>query len=105
MKTTIRILLAATWLASPALADEARLVSTHVQYPQDDKDFTGPGAELVNNNCLACHSAEMILAQPKLSDKVLTAEVNKMRTVFKAPIAESDVQGVVDYLVKAQAAN
>ena len=97
------LILLAVLTGSVAFADEAKLASTRVAYPQDTAEFEGAGAAIVNNNCLACHSRDMISAQPKLSDKVWTAEVNKMRNVFKAPIDEKDAPAIVDFLVKAQA--
>ena len=97
------LILLAGLAVAPALADEAKLASTHVAYPQDSAEFDGAGAAIVNNQCFACHSRDMITAQPKLSDKVWTAEVNKMRNVFKAPIDEKDIPAIVDFLVKAQA--
>lgn len=62
--------------------------------------FSGPGSEPVNNNCTACHSAEMIFTQPALSKTVWQAEVTKMTKVYKAAIAEEDVPAIVDYLSK-----
>ena len=44
----------------------------------------GPGSDLVNGNCLACHSAGMVLTQPALSPMQWRAEVEKMRTAYKA---------------------
>jgi hypothetical protein len=60
---------------------------------------SGPNADTVNANCLACHSAGMVLNQPALSRSEWQAEVNKMRTAYKAPIDQKDVALIVDYLV------
>jgi mono/diheme cytochrome c family protein len=60
--------------------------------------FEGPGADAANNNCLACHSAGMVLNQPALSKTQWRAEVDKMRTTYKAPIDSNDVDSIVDYL-------
>jgi len=60
--------------------------------------FEGPGADAANNNCLACHSAGMVLNQPALSKTQWRAEVDKMRTAYKAPIDSNDVDSIVDYL-------
>lgn len=62
--------------------------------------FTGEGSDPVNNNCTACHSAEMILAQPALSKATWQAEVTKMTKVYKATIDEADIPAIVDYLSK-----
>jgi cytochrome c551/c552 len=62
--------------------------------------FTGQGADAVNNNCLACHSADMVLNQPALSKVAWQAEVSKMIQTYKAPIAAADAAAIVDYLVR-----
>jgi mono/diheme cytochrome c family protein len=60
--------------------------------------FPGSGAEVANNNCLACHSAGMVLTQPALSKAQWHEEVEKMRNAYKAPIDPKDVEPIVDYL-------
>jgi hypothetical protein len=38
-----------------------------IDLPDSDKMFPdGPGSDAINNNCLACHSAGMVLNQPAL---------------------------------------
>jgi cytochrome c553 len=72
----------------PALTRAAgplELKSVTVDLPDEERMFTGPGADAINNNCLACHSAGMVLDQPALSRETWTAEVNKMITAYKAP--------------------
>jgi mono/diheme cytochrome c family protein len=76
------------------------LRSVKVDLPDSDRDFLGPGAAVVNNNCLACHSAGMVLTQPRLPRAVWQAEVEKMRNTYKAPVAAEDVPAIVDYLAK-----
>jgi len=58
----------------------------------------GDAADAINNNCLACHSAGMVLNQPSLSRDEWQAEVTKMRDTYKAPIAPQDVDAIVNYL-------
>jgi hypothetical protein len=68
--------------------------------PESDRMFpAGPGSDAINNNCLACHSAGMVLNQPVLSKQAWTAEVNKMINNYKAPIAPEDVGTIVEYLI------
>ena len=74
--------------------------SVSVDLPFGDRMFEGSGAEVVNNNCLACHSVGMVLTQPPLSRQTWEAEVTKMRNAYKAPIATEDVTSIVDYLSK-----
>ena len=49
-----------------------------------------PGSELIAANCTACHSPEMILVQPALNADRWQATIDKMRGVYKAPIAPAD---------------
>jgi mono/diheme cytochrome c family protein len=70
-----------------------------IDLPDSDRMFPGgPGADAINNNCLACHSAGMVLNQPALSKQAWTAEVTKMIDVYKAPVAPEDVGAIVEYL-------
>jgi len=73
--------------------------SVNIDLPDSDKMFPdGPGADAINNNCLACHSAGMVLNQPRLSKQAWAAEVHKMINNYKAPVAPEDVGAIVDYL-------
>ncbi|HEY2755731.1 MAG TPA: cytochrome c [Pseudolabrys sp.] len=76
------------------------LKSQSVNFPDSDKTFPGPGADAINNNCLSCHSAGMVLTQPALSKEAWTAEVHKMITAYKAPVDPGDVNAIVAYLVR-----
>ncbi|MBI3530128.1 MAG: cytochrome c [Betaproteobacteria bacterium] len=60
----------------------------------------GPGKQLVEANCTMCHSLDYIqMNSPFLDRKGWEASVNKMIKAMGAPIAEADVQKIVDYLV------
>lgn len=74
------------------------LTSTTVELPEDDSTYKGAGADLMNANCTACHSASMALTQPPLSKAQWTATVEKMRDTYKATVAAKDVPAIVDYL-------
>lgn len=75
------------------------LRSVSVEFPDPGRQFPGgDNAEAINNNCLACHSAGMVLRQPHLSRAQWQGEVDKMRNTYKAPIAAEDVSAIVDYL-------
>jgi len=50
------------------------------------------GADAINNDCLLCHSAGMVLDQAKLSRAEWQTEVDKMRDSFKAPFAAEDIR-------------
>jgi len=84
--------------AEPALT----LKSVTVDLPDPGRMFPGPGSDAINNNCLACHSAGMILNQPNLSKVNWQAEVNKMINVYKAPVNKEDVPAIVEYLTRTK---
>lgn len=95
-------------LAPPSAhsADKLVLKSVSVDLPSDDRMFPGgPGSDATNGNCLACHSADMVLNQPAMSKMQWRAEVEKMRSAYKAPIDAKDVDTIVDYLVRIGGAN
>ena len=75
-----------------------------VDIPDSERMFVGPGSDAINNNCLACHSADMVLNQPALPKSVWQAEVTKMIQSYKAPVSEEDVAAIVDYLARMKAA-
>jgi mono/diheme cytochrome c family protein len=76
------------------------LSSVSVDLPAGDQPYpAGPHADLVNAHCAACHSPDMVLVQPPLSADQWTAEVTKMREVYKAPVAAGDTAAIVAYLV------
>lgn len=83
-----------------------KLKSVSVELPTNDRMFPdGPGSETINNNCLACHSAGMVLNQPALTQASWAAEVHKMIAVYKAPISDADAAVIVAYLVHTKGAN
>ncbi|MBU6164947.1 MAG: cytochrome c [Alphaproteobacteria bacterium] len=59
----------------------------------------GVSADAANANCLACHSAAMITAQPRLSRVQWGETIAKMRNVYGAPIDPSDDKAILDWLV------
>ena len=80
------------------------LVSTTVSYPDDSVAYpAGPHADVINANCISCHSAGMALNQPPLSAAQWTDEVAKMRNVYKAPVLAQDVPAIVAYLTAMSA--
>ena len=90
-----------TIVATPAVGVAAPIEfkSVNIDLPDSDKMFPdGPGSDTINNNCLACHSADMVLNQPTMPKDAWKSEVNKMISIYKAPIAAEDVTAIVDYL-------
>jgi len=105
-----RALLPIALVAGVALApvcaraeSQLSLKSVSVDLPPGDDMFpNGPGADAINNNCLACHSADMVFNQPALPKAQWQAEVDKMRTAYKAPIDPKDVDAILSYLVSVK---
>ena len=57
------------------------------------------GVELVEQNCVSCHSLEYIKMQPAMSHKAWEKIVTKMIKTFNAPITDSTkAKEIVDYL-------
>jgi len=82
-----------------AAAPVPKFKSMSIELPQDAAAFPdGPNVKAVTQNCLACHSAEMVLDQPLLPRATWAAEVTKMRNVYKAPVSDADAALIVDYL-------
>jgi mono/diheme cytochrome c family protein len=74
--------------AAPALAQESQL-----------RLRDGPGRQLVEANCVMCHSLDYIpMNSPFLDRKGWEASVTKMIKVMGAPIADADAQRIADYL-------
>jgi hypothetical protein len=80
------------------------LRSDSVELPTGDRMFPGADADAINNNCLTCHSAGMVLTQPGLTRETWQREVEKMRAQFKAPVADEDVPAIVAYLASHKGA-
>ena len=87
MKTIVLLTLL---MAASAFADESAI-----------KLKEGAGRDLVEKDCVACHSLDYIpMNSPFLDRKGWEASVTKMIKAMGAPIATEDVPGLVDYLVR-----
>src|ERR1700738_5053677 len=86
-------------------ATPSEMKPVKIDRPDSDKMFPqGPGSDAINNNCLACHSADMVLNQPELSKQAWAAEVSKMINNYKAPVAPEDVGAIVEYCSRLKGA-
>ena len=64
-----------------------------------------PGYQLVQRNCVGCHSAHYAAMQPpSLSRAYWDATVKRMKKPFGAPFPDEDIAAMVDYLVKTYGA-
>ena len=83
--------------------DKFQLKSVNVDLPFGDRMFPDrAGSDSANNNCLACHSAGMVLTQHNLSKATWAGVVDKLIHAYKAPVAETDVPAIVDYLTETK---
>jgi mono/diheme cytochrome c family protein len=79
------------------------LQSLKLEVPTSDTKFpTGTGSDAINNNCLACHSADHVLNQPSLPKATWEEVVNKMINAYKAPITSKDAAEIVEYLTRTK---
>ncbi len=67
--------------------------------PETARLKPGPGVDVVAKSCMMCHSVDYIYMQPPLTKDEWHGEVVKMIKVFGAPIPESDVEAIVNYLM------
>lgn len=81
------------------------LASRSIQLPADEARFPEPAGAMLNRNCVSCHSASMILYQPRLTEAQWQATVTKMRDAYHAPIAQTDDAAIVRELVALNAAD
>lgn len=98
------IYLAAALIAVAAGAGLSVATAKPLNYelPDDTATFKpGPDQDVAVSNCIACHSPEYIITQPrgpKFKKDFWQAEVTKMIKVYGAPIDDSDAAKIVEYL-------
>ena len=76
-----------------------KMTALNVHLPVSTEVFpAGEGASIANSQCLICHSAEMVLFQPKRTQAQWTETIKKMRTAYGAPIPAEQVDALAVYL-------
>lgn len=60
----------------------------------------GKGFDVVQANCLTCHSFGYMINQGKQSKAFWAGKVKKMIVHFKAPISEADSKIIIDYFAE-----
>ena len=105
MNNSLRnLFIAASVVAAIAMCTTAMAVTKVIQLPADVEQLKAsplPGYVKAQGQCVACHSAEYMLYQPMSAPRGYWENmVKRMKTVFKAPIADEDIPVLVDYLVK-----
>ncbi len=66
--------------------------------PETVKFKPGANVEVVNKQCLVCHSADYVSMQPLLPRAAWAGIVQKMREKYGAPIPAGQTNGIVEYL-------
>lgn len=103
-KALVATAAAALALAVFAPSHAAPAGSKSIELPADGmqlKPSALPGYAKAQVSCVACHSAEYLQYQPATAPRAYwNAMAHRMKTVFKAPIAEEDIPLIVDYLAK-----
>ncbi|MCW3474450.1 hypothetical protein [Limobrevibacterium gyesilva] len=85
------------------LATVSAPIAARAEEPVDLKP--GPGREVVEMRCNACHSLDYIrMNSPFLTPDAWKAEVTKMRTAFGAPVEDAEVAAILQYLTTAYGA-
>lgn len=91
------VLFACTALfATAALALEIQLPPETAAYKPSEL----PGYQLVQRDCMMCHSANYVQMQPPSSRAYWETTVKKMKKPFGAQFPDEDVPAIVDYLSK-----
>lgn len=99
MRTLVTVIAGCLTITAAMAAPAPTFKSQTIELPDDAAAFPdGPNVKVVTQNCLACHSADMVLDQPLLPRATWAAEVTKMRNVYKAPVSDADAALIVDYL-------
>lgn len=90
--------LAASGVTFPA--SKIDLKPQSVTLPGSGARYEGPGAAVLNTNCLLCHSPAFVDSQPPSPADVWKSEVTKMRDSFGAPIGDAAIPDIVRALVE-----
>lgn len=91
--------------AATVVSGNITLKSLSVELPDSDRAFPpGPGVEVAQANCVACHSVGMVMNQPALSHATWETEVHKMVAAYKAPVSDEDAKTIVAYLDRIKGA-
>ena len=78
---------------------DARWDKISVQLPTSTARFpAAEGADIANDQCLICHSADMVLRQPARTPAEWQATINKMRSAYGAPLPAEQVGALAAYL-------
>jgi len=75
-----------------------------VELPASVTPFpAGDGATIANSQCLTCHSVDMVLLQPPLTQEQWKSIINKMRNAYGATLPAEQVDPLAAYLARLTA--
>ncbi len=97
---SLRAALLAVAIGSGAIALQAKPLDIKLP-PETAAPRPGANVDVVQSNCMACHSFDYVQTQPqgpKFKRDFWQAEVTKMIKVYGAPINDGDAGKIVDYL-------
>ncbi|MDQ7062224.1 MAG: sulfite:cytochrome C oxidoreductase subunit B [Sulfurimonas sp.] len=98
--TRIKTMILLTLLSASALFAEVKK-GENIEVPYIAYEIKmGKGFAEVQANCLTCHSFGYIINQGKQSREHWHKKVLKMISHFKAPISETDVEIITNYLAE-----
>ena len=88
----------------PALAVDAMTTMKDgvitIKLPPETIEFKpGPNVEVVKTYCTQCHSADHIYNQPPMNKEKWVGVVTKMQKTFGAPVPDSEIDKIAEYLV------
>ena len=90
-----KIILIALIAISPMMAQvKEKIEVPYIAFPIK----MGKGFDVVQANCLMCHSFGYIINQGRQSRAFWRGKINKMIVHFKAPISKQDAKVIEDYL-------
>ncbi len=70
--------------------------------PETARLKTAPGSDLAAGQCATCHSLDYVITQPPGKPMAFwKAEVEKMKKVYGAPIADDQIEPLAQYLTRA----
>ena len=93
------LLLLPLLLSLGAGAAQAETIKTITLPPETASFDSGDNVNLLQNNCLFCHSADYPTTQPLPTRSGWQAVVDKMRNTFGAAVPPSADPLIVDYLI------
>ena len=88
----------------PALAADAMTTMKDgvitIKLPPETVVFKpGPNVEAAKTYCTMCHSADYIYYQPPMNKEKWVGIVTKMQKTFGAPVPDSEIDKIAEYLV------